>query len=564
MAKGAIPVNPLDDRYTGVVRFTAGALDDPIYRATRTLDGATVVLKAYGEDWFAFRPFVRLPPHPGVVEPLEIVARDAQRLVVTAFVRGPTLAELVARGPVPPQRAVAIIETVAGALAHLHAHGIVHAGVDPSHVIVGEPGDHVAAHLLSIDGAHLRCAQRAVPASARICRGPLSMIHYDSRYLEPEGVRGGPASAGGDVFAAGLLLFELLAGVHPFAADDFFAVMQGLLRAPTPPLPAPLDHDEALVEIVTRALAKDPDDRYPSAAALRDACAVYLRGPGAAVVTEGLPVSPFAWRCANLQPLCDPRGEAAFEATRLADGGIVWLEPLEPPARAWPGIPAHPGVPVAREIVTRGSEAWALVDAVPGDTLAALVARGAVAPPRALAIIAALADALAHLHGHGVAHHRVDPIHVIAAARGSGGPAAVLLGADAALRRAARDPQVRRPSADELRYAAPEIIAGAGAAAPADVFAAGLLLVELLTGAHPFAADDACAVIQRILLAPPLLPAPVAADAALAALVARTLAKDPAERPTAAALRDGAIAIAARLPVALGKRAALREPRRGS
>jgi serine/threonine-protein kinase len=271
MRTAALPATTFADRYVGLDAHR----DRGPYRATRIADGAVVLLKHHLPDEFIAPLAPPLPPHRGIAAPLEVTTRGLGVFVVTEFVPGEPLTDLIARGPIEPHRAVTLVRALADALAHLHAHGVIHAGVEPAHVIARA---HGAVVLLSIDTARLRVAQRGVARGAHHCRGPLSLINYDTRYLEPEGLLGAPASPRGDVYGAGVVLFELLVGRPAFPGDNYFEIMTAILRGPALALPAPLAALPALADLVARATARDPAARIATAADLRDLAATVAAG----------------------------------------------------------------------------------------------------------------------------------------------------------------------------------------------------------------------------------------------------------------------------------------------
>jgi tetratricopeptide (TPR) repeat protein len=171
-----------------------------------------------------------------------------------AYYGGGTLAERLTTGRLPLSDAVAIARQVADALACAHAAGIVHRDVKPRNVAFGERGE---AKLLDFGVALLR-DQAATPRSAGT-----------PAYMAPEQIRGEAVDARADIWALGVVLFEMLTGERPFGGSTRSAVMHAIvhdalrdvrsLRADIPP---------ALAGIVERALRKSPDERLPSAADL--------------------------------------------------------------------------------------------------------------------------------------------------------------------------------------------------------------------------------------------------------------------------------------------------------
>ena len=201
----------------------------------------------------------RLDAHPGIVR---VVAagqlQDGNPYLLFELIEGRPLRDLMRLGPLAPSRAVSIAIEVADALAWAHARGVVHRDVKPENVLVAE--DRVR---LADFGLALAADLERITATRQMVGTPL--------YLAPEQVPGGPHEIGPatDVHALGLLLYEALAGAPLFDGSD----PERLLRSIQSRLPRPLAGRLPGVEpahdaLLARCLAKDPRQRYPSAAEL--------------------------------------------------------------------------------------------------------------------------------------------------------------------------------------------------------------------------------------------------------------------------------------------------------
>ena len=185
--------------------------------------------------------------------------RDEENVYIAyEYVFGHTFREALRAGAVTDGVAVEAAAQVLDALAHAHAHGIVHRDVKPANVLLSAASDEVSVRLLDFGLARLPDSDTLTAAGD--VPGTLA-------YIAPERLHGEPANAAGDVWSVGVLLYEALAGRHPFwrpsLAETADAIARGAppLETERPDLPAPLR------AVVDRALALDPAKR-PSAAKL--------------------------------------------------------------------------------------------------------------------------------------------------------------------------------------------------------------------------------------------------------------------------------------------------------
>lgn len=259
----------LDGRYRVTQRLAEGAMG-VVYRGERIQLGRTVAIK------FLRAPFATEPEfltrferearamsrlsHPHCVSVIDFGVADVP-YVVMEFVTGQSLDDVLDRGPVPAERAVAIVRQVLAALAHAHGQDIVHRDIKAANVMLTEAtgfGDHVK--LLDFGLAKLRDRPSDV-SSAHIVVGTPS-------YMAPEQSLARPADARSDVYSTGILLFELLAGEKPFRADQTVDLLRMHRDEPVPAI-AEVCPDAVvapgLEAVVVKALAKDPDARYQSA-----------------------------------------------------------------------------------------------------------------------------------------------------------------------------------------------------------------------------------------------------------------------------------------------------------
>ncbi len=192
----------------------------------------------------------------GIVAIYDTGDDDGVAYIVMEYVDGQDLRRVLDdRGPLDPAEAVRIARAVALALDHAHRNGIVHRDIKPANVLV------------AVDG-RVKVTDFGI-AKARRSGSDLTStgtILGTARYLAPEQVRGDPADERADIYATGLLLYEMVAGHPPFGGDTDLAA--ALARLSTRPAPLPPGLPRGVVTVVGRCLALEPDDRYPNAPAL--------------------------------------------------------------------------------------------------------------------------------------------------------------------------------------------------------------------------------------------------------------------------------------------------------
>ncbi len=192
--------------------------------------------------------------HPCIATIYEVGEAPGQRLYIAmAYYRGETLRERIARGPLPIADAVDIAVQIADGLAAAAERGIVHRDIKPGNVILTAAG---AAKIVDFG-----VAKMAGDALTRT-----SATGGTVAYMSPEQTRAERVDPRTDIWSVGVVLYEMLAGVRPFRAENDQALIYGIRHD----LPQPLaqlrpDVPDHLARVVARCLAKDPDDRYPDA-----------------------------------------------------------------------------------------------------------------------------------------------------------------------------------------------------------------------------------------------------------------------------------------------------------
>jgi eukaryotic-like serine/threonine-protein kinase len=208
--------------------------------------------------------------HPNVCSVYELGEEGGQLFIAMAYVEGETLAQRLARGPVPAPEALRVASQVVEALAEAHSKGIVHRDLKPSNVMVTLRGQ-VKVLDFGIATAPSLAESRAATEDALTATGAaIGSVPY----MSPEQARGETVDERSDVFSFGTLLYELLAGRRPFEGPTAAAILGAVLAQDPAPLGARVTALPKGVEsLVRRCLEKDRKDRFASARELASALA---------------------------------------------------------------------------------------------------------------------------------------------------------------------------------------------------------------------------------------------------------------------------------------------------
>ena len=256
--------------------------------------------------------------HPNICQLYEIAEDGDELFLVMELLDGLPLSEKLLAGPLSPHDALSVLLPVLDALDALHARGIVHRDLKPSNVFVTGYG----IKLLDFGLARSMAGDVAATVPDLTLAGQLIGT---PAYMAPEQLDGSAVDARADLFAAGVLLFEMVAGRSPFAAAAVMASMHAVLYERPPALTGSAAV-EAVDRVVRRALEKKPADRYQSAAqmasALRIADDAHDTGELArAVAVTRLVVLPFR--------VVPPDPDTEFLAVGLADALTASLSGLD-------------------------------------------------------------------------------------------------------------------------------------------------------------------------------------------------------------------------------------------
>jgi eukaryotic-like serine/threonine-protein kinase len=201
--------------------------------------------------------------HPNIVSLFDYGADNGTYFIVMEYIAGRSVADLLAEsGSLLPERAAEIASDVAGALHRAHLAGIVHRDIKPGNIMLTAGGETKVTDF---------GIARAIAGDDDQSRTQTGVVIGTASYLSPEQAQGNPVDARSDVYALGVVLYEMLTGRPPFEGDSPLAIAYKHVREdPVPPSSLNPDVPAELDSIVMKALAKNPDNRYASAQEMQE------------------------------------------------------------------------------------------------------------------------------------------------------------------------------------------------------------------------------------------------------------------------------------------------------
>lgn len=222
--------------------------------------------------------------HPHIVPLYDYWREPDGAFLVMRWLRAGSLRDALERGPWHPQTAVRLVDQIAAALAAAHRRGVVHRDVKPGNILLDEENN---AYLSDFGIAMLNepLAGSLGDAGQRADLLADEGLTATAEYVSPERIEGGTGTPQADIYSLGVVLYELLAGRHPFPDLSLAELLERHLHDPLPPLTAARpDLPAAVDDVVQTATAKDPDARFADALLLAAAFRRALRSGAAPAV----------------------------------------------------------------------------------------------------------------------------------------------------------------------------------------------------------------------------------------------------------------------------------------
>lgn len=254
-----------------------------VYRATQTSMGRDVAIKVIKPDLVEVGDFVTRfereartvaqLSHPYILKVFDYGHEGELVYLVMELLKGGSLADQIRRGAFTPAETLRALDQIGSALDYAHELGIIHRDLKPQNVLLDGKGN---AHLTDFGIAKILSATVALTQSGTAMGTPA--------YMSPEQWQGQPLDARADIYALGVMLFEMLTGRLPFDAETPFSMMHMHVNQPPPSVrDRRADLPPAVEQVIQRALAKNREDRFASAGEMVETLRAALAGQPVAV-----------------------------------------------------------------------------------------------------------------------------------------------------------------------------------------------------------------------------------------------------------------------------------------
>lgn len=255
--------------------------------------------------------------HPRILPVHDFGHEEDTFYLVMRLVEGDTLYHRLLRGPLPLTMAARLLGQIAEALDYAHTHGVVHRDLKPNNVLLDQ-WDNV--YLMDFGLAKMIAASTNLTQSGAVLGTPA--------YMSPEQWRGDPVDGRSDIYALGVMLYEMVLGKPPFEADTPFSLMYKHLNdAPPPPRDLIPDLPPAVELVILKALEKDINERYQSAGAMAQAFREAVRA--------SIDIAPATVPARQAEPPAESSEPEPSES-------VIPLPKITPPEQHMPSLPPVP------------------------------------------------------------------------------------------------------------------------------------------------------------------------------------------------------------------------------
>jgi eukaryotic-like serine/threonine-protein kinase len=541
------PGSKIDDRYEIIDALGSGGMGH-VYRARRTRLGDEVAIKVMQatkdtppesrERFLRESRACAQLRHPNIVGLLDFGFNGAEQpYMVMELLSGPSLREEIdLEAPMPPARVAAILGPVAAALQLAHDRGITHRDLKPANIVAHryESGERVYK-VIDFGLAAIKAADQTRLTDPQFFLGTLA-------YAAPEQLRGEQVTPAADIYALGVIAYEMLTGARPHdGANQATLITQALTQSPMSPAARRRGLPQAVDEAVMRALERELSARWGSVSDFVDALAA-AAGTEASAPTRITPAEETGLLAKyELGPLLGRGrlGSLVYLGTHRALGIEVAIRVLKRDDQPnWDAVRArflleartlqvsHPSLLQVRDFAEDERAVYVVTDLIQGPSLRqAMAESGAMAWPRVQHLLLQALSAVSVLNRKGGYICGVNPDMIRLRSEQHGGATAdkfaeVLVMTTAGIKSVQdvlatmREQELRgqEASEQELPYVAPEVLMGGAPNARADVFTVGVLAYQMVTGKLPFKAPSLPELMGQMLQVKPASPAAVVAD----------------------------------------------------
>ena len=525
------PGQVLDDRYEILTLLAEGGMG-AVYRARRILLGDEVAIKIVRGDLTGSGPRDRFfresrasakLRHPQIVSIFDFNVDDQDHpFLVMELLNGPSVKDEIAlQGRLTVAQVQQIVPPLCNALQFAHELGIVHRDLKPANIVAHElaPGQRIYK-LVDFGIANLRETDETRLTGPHEFLGTIA-------YASPEQLSGGTVDARSDVYSMGAVAFEMLTGHRPFGGPDPMAIVTAHVCGPVPRLADSIADAPAWLDIViSRALAKNPQDRWPTIADFGHAL---LAGDGSSTtVIRHAPSQGGLMATYDLGERIGPGrlGSVVYKGTHRALGHPVAIRLLRrEPQRNWAGARArfmreaqalqvaHPSIIQVRDYGEEPDFVYLVTDYIEGQSLReVMTAAGPMPWPRLQRLLVHLVEATRMLHRRKGLLCGVSP-EIMRVTSDEEGERLLISSAGIwqaqDLLATLQDRTLRGIALDdaELKYTAPELLTGRNADVRSDVFTMGVVAYEMATATLPYDGASMPELLGNMLRGDPADPA---------------------------------------------------------
>ncbi len=268
----------IDGKYEIISKIGSGGTSI-VYKARRIADNREVAIKVIRDELENIRELERhfrleaealnKMSHRNVRRILGVGQWNDSLYMVTEYIDGKTLKEIISEGSVSIKTAVDYALQIAAGIEHAHRKNIIHRDIKPQNIIVSNDGT-----VKIVDFGIARMTSQTTRTMAG--KDVVGSVHY----LSPEQARGGHVDARSDIYSFGILLYEMFTGKVPFQGDEAVSIaMKHINQIAEPPQSINTNITQGINDIIVKCIQKDPDARYQTASELREDLLLYVANP---------------------------------------------------------------------------------------------------------------------------------------------------------------------------------------------------------------------------------------------------------------------------------------------